>query len=90
MPDMITLSDVKVAMNEVLKDNEHIELAVTKAINKYDRYLKADIEIMCEKNVKSALAGQEIRCDGKKHTDKKPYIIGFGLIVEAISRRLGI
>lgn len=86
----LTIDSFKVAMNEVLENNVHVELAVTKAINNYDRELKADIEIMCEKNVKSALANQEIKCGGKAHIDKKPYIIGFGLIVEAISRRLGL
>lgn len=90
MPDMITLSDVKVAMNEVLKDNEHIEVAVTRAIGKYDTKLKIEVEKMCGKNVEIALAEHKNICPGAHPKfDKKPWYMIVPLVVDAIMKRTG-
>lgn len=89
MPNCLTLSDVKVAMNEVLKDSEHIELAVTKAIYKYDRQLKAEIEIMCDKNVEIAMGAHKNTCPGAHPKfDKKPWYMLIPLAVDAIMKRV--
>lgn len=88
MQEIITINDVKVAMNEVLKDSEHIELAVTKAICKYDRQLKAEIEAMCEKNVEIAMGEHKNTCLGAHPKfDKKPWYMLIPLAIDAIMKR---
>ena len=89
MNDSLSINDVKVALSEVLKDNEHVELTVIKALNKYDLRLKEDIEKLCKKNVDIALGEHKYDCSGGKK-DKKPYYLILALIVETIASKFGI
>lgn len=69
----LTINDVKIAVNEVLKNSEHIELAITKAFVQHDRQLKKDIEEMCKINLSLAIGDQEKNCgivDIKKDIEK--------------------
>ena len=89
MSNALTINDVKVAINEVLKDNEHIELSVTKAINKYDEKLKDDLDKLCIKNVDKAVSGHKASCSGSK-SDKKPYYMILTVVIERILQKIGI
>ena len=88
MSDNLTINDVKVALSEVLKDNEHVELTVLKALNKYDTRLKEDIKVMCEQNVDAAINSHQLGCKGKP--DKKPYYLILSVVLERIADKLGI
>ena len=88
MAEILSLNDVKVALNEVLKDSEHVELAVLKALTKYDNQLKKEINQICEKNIDVSITKHKLGCSGR--TDKKPYYLIVSIVVERILQKLGI
>lgn len=89
MSDTLTINDVKVAINEVLKDNEHIELSVTKAISKYDEKLKDDLDKLCLNNVEKTISEHKVNCSGSK-SDKKPYYMILTVVIERVLQKIGI